>query len=405
MFTLSSPSATTAARADVLAFTLVLPLVLSACGGGHHHGNPGTPVPVHPGGDGPTYDVVPIGLPGIVSGDVTRHGIANGGIVAGTSRGTDGVPHAFLYNGSTSIALGTLGGDFSEAQAVNPCGHVTGWSATADGSAHAFLYNGAMHDLGTLGGGVSEGYVISNCGHVTGWAGTAAGPSHAFLYDGKVLRDLGSFGGDSFGLGLNTVGQIVGYSYGPGDAWFHAFLYDSRTGGPMQDIGAPNSNSFAVDINDAGQVAGWFYTGTGPIHAFVYEAGTLRDIGTLGGKASEAVAINRAGLVAGRSELADGSDRGFVYDGTVMTSIGALPGGNFSIADAINANGLVVGSATTGMAEHAIAWTRTDGIVDLNDRLHAPPPGLVLVQALAVADDGNIVARTNTGLVLLRPRK
>jgi probable HAF family extracellular repeat protein len=396
----ASASATTAVRAAALA----LSLTLSACGGGHHHGNPGGPGP-GPIGNGPTYDVIPIGLPGIVYGEVTRHGIANGGIVAGTSRGADGVAHAFFYNGHTSISLGTLGGDFSDGQAVNPCGHVTGWSATAGGIPHAFLYDGALHDLGTLGGTSSEGYVISNCGKITGWASTASGQSHAFWYDGKTLRDLGSLGGDSFGLGVNTVGQIVGYSYGPGNAWFHAFLYDTRTGGPLQDLGSPNGNSVAVDINDAGQVAGWFRNGAGPVGAFVYEAGTMRDIGTLGGATAEAVAINRAGLVAGNSALADGSGRGFVYDGTTMTSIGALPAGNFSIADAINADGLVVGSATTKTEEHAIAWTRKDGIVDLNDRVIAAPAGLVLVRALAVADDGDIVVRTNTGLALLKPRK
>jgi probable HAF family extracellular repeat protein len=87
-----------------------------------------------------------------------------------------------------------------------------------------------------------------------------------------------------------------------------------------------------------------------------------------------------------------------------MMSIGSLPGGNFSIAEAINGNGLVVGAAATATDEHAVSWTRRDGIVDLNDRLHAPPAGLVLVRALAVADDGYIVVRTNQGLALLKPR-
>jgi hypothetical protein len=37
--------------------------------------------------------------------------------------------------------------------------------------------------------------------------------------------------------------------------------------------------------------------------------------------------------------------------------------------------------------------------------MHRRPAGLVLVRALAVADDGYIVARTNQGLALLKPRK
>jgi probable HAF family extracellular repeat protein len=391
-------------RASASAAALAFTLTLTACGGGHHHDNPGGPGP-GPVGNGPTYDVVPIGLPGATIGEVTRRGIANGGVVAGTSRGADGVAHAFLYNGSRTIALGTLGGDFSQALAVNACGHVTGWSATNAGTAHAFLYDGTMHDLGTLGSGDSDGTVITHCGHITGSAGTAAGQTHAFLYDGKKLNDLGSFGGNSFGYGLNNLGVAVGYSFGPRNAWFHAFLYDSRTGGPMQDLGSPVGNSVAVDINDAGQVTGWFRNGEGPTGAFLYESGKIRDIGTLGGGSAEAFAINGAGLVVGTSTTFDGSGRGFVYDGTTMTSIGALPGGNFSIAEAINGSGLVVGGAGTATEEHAVSWTRRDGIVDLNDRLYAPPAGVVLVRALAVADDGCIVVRTNLGLALLRPRK
>ena len=77
----ASASATTAVRAAAFA----LSLTLSACGGGHHHGNPGGPGP-DPIGNGPTYDVIPIGLPGIVYGEVTRHGIANGGIVSIATR-------------------------------------------------------------------------------------------------------------------------------------------------------------------------------------------------------------------------------------------------------------------------------------------------------------------------------
>lgn len=312
---------------------------------------------------------------------------------------------AFLYNGSKSIPLGTLGGDFSQAQAVNACGHVTGWSAAKAGTAHAFLYDGTLHDLGTLGGSDSEGTVITHCGQITGWAATAAGQTHAFLYDGKKLNDLGSLGGNSFGNGLNNLGVVVGHSFGPRNAWFHAFLYDSRTGGPLVDLGSPVGNSVAVDINDAGQVTGWFRNGEGPAGTFLYELGKIRDIGTLGGASAEAVQINGAGLVVGTSTTADGSSRGFVYDGTTMTNIGSLPGGNVSIAEAINGSGLVVGAATTATEEHAVSWTRRDGIVDLNDRLYAPPAGLVLVHALAVADDGCIAVRTNRGLALLKPRK
>src|SRR5207247_7702747 len=50
--------------------------------------------------------------------------------------------------------IGTLGGDSSEAAAVNSLGDVVGAATTSAGASHAFLRrNGQMFDLGTLPGG------------------------------------------------------------------------------------------------------------------------------------------------------------------------------------------------------------------------------------------------------------
>jgi probable HAF family extracellular repeat protein len=406
MFTSLNTPARTASRLAAL----TLAALLSACGGGGGGGGgdytpPPPSQPDHPGGGGgPSYDLIPLGIPDVY-GTITRQSIANGGIVAGTSYGgPGGVARAFLYNGTTEIDIGTLGGSFARAQGVNRCGRVTGFSGRADGLSHAFLYDGAMHDLGTLGGSESEGFAINSCGKITGWAATASGQTHAFLYDGKTMKDIGSFGGNSFGLAINALGQVAGYSYGPGDAWFHAFVYDSRTDGPIQDIGLPGVSSLALAINDAGQAAGWWRNDR-RIGAFYHDAAGSRDIGTLGGDRAEATDINAQGIAVGNSTLADGAQRGFVYDGKTLRSIGVLGSTGYSEAVAINASGMVVGSATDAKGDqHAITWTEKEGLVDLNEHLHAPPPGLVVDQALAVADDGNIAVRTNHGLALLKLR-
>ena len=49
--------------------------------------------------------------------------------------------------------LGTLGGTSSQGVAINASGQATGTSITADGETHAFLWDGTtMLDLGTLQG-------------------------------------------------------------------------------------------------------------------------------------------------------------------------------------------------------------------------------------------------------------
>ena len=72
--------------------------------------------------------------------------------------------------------LGTFGGRYSQAQAINRAGEVVGGADTATGAYHAFLYTGtAISDLGTLGGFFSGAYGINNAGEVVGQADTATG--------------------------------------------------------------------------------------------------------------------------------------------------------------------------------------------------------------------------------------
>jgi probable HAF family extracellular repeat protein len=80
---------------------------------------------------------------------------------------------ALIY---TLTDLGTLGGFYSSANAINSTGQVVGSSMTASGRTHAFrtsadaAINPATDDLGTLGGIESYGYAINASGQVAGQA-------------------------------------------------------------------------------------------------------------------------------------------------------------------------------------------------------------------------------------------
>lgn len=385
--------------------------LLAACGGGDGPDWRPAPVPPTPpqADRGPLYDFTPIGLPGSTHGDIVRQGIQNGGLVAGTTWDAAGNTRAFLFNGKQTIDLGNFGGAGARAFSVNRCGQVSGWARGPGEVARAFSYNGSLRDLGTLGGADSYGNVIGVCGRVAGWAATASGQWHAFYHNGSTMRDLGTFGGaNSFAVALNSAGQVVGHAFGPGNAWYRAFLYDARTGAPIQEIGPSGVNSAAQDINEAGQVAGTSRDAEGILRAFRYSKGTLQDLGLLpGAQGAEARAINAAGHVVGYVYFPDKRQVAFLHDGTTLRELGALGGSRFSDAVAINAAGLVVGSsiAPQSNTEHAMAWTGSYGMVDLNERVPDLPKGIELVAALAVADDGAIAVRTNQGLGLLRPRK
>ena len=68
------------------------------------------------------------------------------------------------------VDLGTLGGTFSGASALNVRGQVVGVSATAAGELHAFSWTkrGGMTDLGTLGGADSNAGAVNVRGQVVG---------------------------------------------------------------------------------------------------------------------------------------------------------------------------------------------------------------------------------------------
>jgi len=202
---------------------------------------------------------------------------------------------AFLWTYQTGMRdIGTLGGSYAQANAINEAGFITGTAQTpatslaaaAVEATHAFIYNprgagpAAMRDLGVLGGSSSYGTAINNYNHVAGYSTFKANSVnanselvHAFLHDGNRMIDLGSLGKPgtdtdvSVALGVNKLDRVVGYSYrqaGPGIAPQQvAFLWRRGTtaSGEMINLNKllrPADRHYllisATAINDNGQI-------------------------------------------------------------------------------------------------------------------------------------------------------
>jgi probable HAF family extracellular repeat protein len=195
---------------------------------------------------------------------------------------------AFMWSSQTGmIDLGTLGGAYAQANAINDAAVITGASETQDMGAvkktHAFIYRQVlastqrMQDLGVLGTGLfSSGMAINNYNHVAGYStlSTKDGRVHAFLHNSKEMIDLGSLGryspdsDYSVALGVNSKDQVVGYTYLPafGDAPLQqvAFLWSRNENGVgkmanlnhmVDKTGANYLLISATGINDKGQIA------------------------------------------------------------------------------------------------------------------------------------------------------
>jgi probable HAF family extracellular repeat protein len=179
------------------------------------------------------------------------------------------------------------------------------------------------------------------------------------------MHDLGTLGGKkSHAMAINTAGDIVGVSDtagGPG----HAFFWDTQAA-QMKDLGTlqPGDDSIALSINIYDQVVG-----RSGLHAFVWDVDNgMQDLGTLGGNYSIAESINASGQVVGESTPSIfGPTHVFLIKGPTspmidLTELVQDSGWTLVDAKGINDTGQIVGyGLSPGKQLHAYLLTMDDG--------------------------------------------
>jgi probable HAF family extracellular repeat protein len=276
-------------------------------------------------------------------GNFTAEGINDSGQVVGTSW-ENGMPQGIIWQNGSVTHLGDLQ-DHSQvyANAINNMGDVVGHAWTVSGNnADAFLWkNGHFTILGTLGGTQTAAYGINDSGKIVGHSLLGGSEHHAFLWDSGNMTDLGM----GVALSINNNSQITGYNVNS-----HAVLWQNNMS--IIDLGTLGGKySWGKAINETGQIVGEsFITGDSSIHAFLWQDGTMDDIGTLPGYInSNAFGINDIGQVVGNSEISiDGRlySEAFLWQDGKMTDLG------MGTALAINNNGWIVGESNG----QAVLW-------------------------------------------------
>ena len=294
---------------------------------------------------------------GTLGGTESRaYGISPNGKVVGWTKMSDNAQHAFLYSNGSMQDLGTLGGRTSTAYGVNNLGQVVGESDDTpnqppnQGSQHAFLYSeGLMQNLGTLGGDNSIANGINNNGQVVGRAKLPNHVALPFVWENGLMQGLGTNPGEA--TGINSRGEVVGSSNG------NIFLY---SGGIMQNLGTlagfPGGNALGLNNNKDVQVVGYSWINNGQTnHAFLWQSGSMQDLGTLGGQSSIANGINDNGQVVGSANTLTGSEQAFLYSNGQIQNLNNLidptSGWTLTVATAINDSGQIVGYGTNNFGQ------------------------------------------------------
>jgi len=167
--------------------------------------------------------------------------------------------------------------------------------------------------------------------------------------------------------GLNSKGRVTVWRQSEKSGYRPVIAGGKKE--KMLDAPAGYENEFAYSLNDHDDVVGWANTTRNPVdslsttHAFLVHKGKPVDIGTLGGKNSQAYGINNAGVIVGVSQItAEKQQRAFRYGAGKMDALDPLTGGTFSIAFAVNEAGVVAGGASVDapgapvQPVHAVLW-------------------------------------------------
>jgi len=309
------------------------------------------------------------------------------------------LPLAFQWQKGVLTNLGALpDGDASSTTWISDSGLISGQARNGlmdpllPGlpEIRAVLWkDGEAIDLGTLGGNESSAFSVNNRGQVVGVAVNAipdpfsffATQLRAFLWQDGTMQDLGTLGGpEAWALFVNERGQVAGFSMinaivNPTtlSPTTDSFLWEDGT---MLDLGTLGGTfSSPYSLNNRGQVVGSSNLRGDPgcpnscyAHPFLWDQGVLKDLGTFGGNFGIAEGINDSREVVGwATKKNDQAVLAFRWKDGVMTNLGTLNGDDCSAAFHINSRGQIVGISfpCAGGPVHGFLW-QNGFMTDLN---------------------------------------
>jgi len=366
--------------------------------------------------------------------------ITNNGLIAGSATFGSGVLHAVLWYKGLRGDIGApgLGGQNSVTYGVNEMGLAVGAAQTSTADPNGedfcgfkalglpskgttclpFLWQYAVTiPLPTLGGGNGTAYRVNKSGTVAGFAENTAKDSTCpapqklqfkpVIWENGEIQELPIAPKDFEGVaeGVNDNGQVVGASgicaalnpiTGISLQPLHALLWETGTVTDLGNLGGTGQGfgNLAYNINNQGQVVGASdLRGNANFHSFLWARGKgIQDLGTVTGDVnSEAIGINDAGDVVGVSLDAMFNPRAYLWKNGAMTDLNTLiPAGSplsLLTACSINSREEIVGFAVDSKGNiHGYMATPSDGLSSNATNAVVTPLSLTTSQSSVVLD-------------------
>jgi probable HAF family extracellular repeat protein len=305
----------------------------------------------------------------------------NGAFIIGTTDNGFNSSRGWIYSNGTYTLVPAFGDPTLQTSisAINDTGTV--WVGYGQG--HAIRYaNGVFTDLHTgaafAPGGSLENYVESFGIAMSANTNVVAGIAYDSMSNRQAFRWTQA-------TGMTGLGFLPGYT---------ASAATGISADGTTIIGTVSDQNFTI------LQAMYWTQATGMVG--------IGSLPTAPGQHSFANAVSANGSVIVGSAVADGALNTHAFrwtQATGMQDLGTLPGGAYSYAVAVSADGSIVagGSSGTGGGNfgYAFRWTQATGMQKLSDLLAArgisPGPGMVLGAAAYMSDDGKITVGNLTG--------
>lgn len=292
-----------------------------------------------------------------------------------------------------------LGGG-AAAYAINDAGLVVGSRYNAQNKSQAVVWDkqGLPTFLPDLWGNSSTALSINQSGQIAGQSWNLGAIPQAVAWSGGAITTLATQTNQPVGkaVGINNAGLVVGNTYSAYGGASQAAIWQGLNVIPLGDAGG--TSSVATGLNDAGLVTGYVegITGTFNPQAAIWLGSNVTLLPNLTSSyaSSKAYAVNNDGVVVGTANTGvSGYVRAVIWRNGEVSALPAI--GNVDMAQDINDLGIVVGTKDfSGGFHRAAFWDTNTGLNGDLNHLVGPnvlPANITLIEAYSINNFGDIV--------------